>query len=101
MANTERVTVTLPTDLVEEIDSVERNRSRFITQAVEREMSRRRHAGLAHSLKHPHSESAELAEAGIREWGSRAAPGDHELLDRRAGKSVRWVKGRGWIEKKK
>jgi metal-responsive CopG/Arc/MetJ family transcriptional regulator len=35
MATTERVTVTLPAELVESIDRYERNRSRFIAEAVE------------------------------------------------------------------
>jgi metal-responsive CopG/Arc/MetJ family transcriptional regulator len=38
MATTARVTVTLPVDLVEGIDRVERNRSRFIAEAVEHEL---------------------------------------------------------------
>ena len=43
MPNAERVTVTLRADLVAEIDRVERNRSRFIAEAVERDLQRRRH----------------------------------------------------------
>jgi metal-responsive CopG/Arc/MetJ family transcriptional regulator len=43
MATTERVTVTLPVELVENIDRYERNRSRFIAEAVEHEFGRRRH----------------------------------------------------------
>ena len=34
MASTERVTVTLPAELVKEIDHFERNRSRFIAEAA-------------------------------------------------------------------
>jgi metal-responsive CopG/Arc/MetJ family transcriptional regulator len=37
MPAAERVTVTLRSDLLEEIDRIERNRSRFIAQAVELE----------------------------------------------------------------
>jgi hypothetical protein len=47
MPTTERVTVTLPIDLLEGIDRFEHNRSRFIVQAVERELVRRRREGLA------------------------------------------------------
>ena len=65
MASTERVTVTLPAELVKEIDHFERNRSRFIAEAVERELVRRRRAGLLRSLEHPHPEAAELADMGL------------------------------------
>ncbi len=42
----ERITVTFPPDLVREIDRRERNRSRFIQQAVRRELERQRRAEL-------------------------------------------------------
>lgn len=42
MASTERVTITLPVGVVADIDRWERNRSRFITVAVEHELQRRR-----------------------------------------------------------
>ena len=41
MGTTERVTVTLAAELVEGIDRLERNRSRFIAEAVERELPAR------------------------------------------------------------
>ncbi len=46
MATSERVTVTLRAELVESIDRFERNRSRFISEAVEHELARRRREGL-------------------------------------------------------
>ena len=70
MATTERVTVTLPVELVHSIDRLERNRSRFITEAVEHELSRRRREGLLRSLENPHPEAVELAETGLAEWGA-------------------------------
>ncbi|MCB9507478.1 MAG: hypothetical protein H6697_07400 [Myxococcales bacterium] len=98
MATTERVTVTLPIDLVEGIDRFERNRSRFITEAVEHELVRRRREGLLRSLASPHQEAAELAEIGLADWGA-SLPGDDEgLVDQTGGKSVRWVQGEGWLE---
>jgi len=42
MSTTERVTVTLSAELVQGIDRFERNRSRFIAEAVEHELTRRR-----------------------------------------------------------
>ena len=40
-----RVTVTLPADVLSDIDSAEKNRSAFILEAVRRELSRRRRRG--------------------------------------------------------
>lgn len=98
MATTERVTVTLPLDLVEGIDRFEQNRSRFITEAVKHELVRRRREGLLRSLASPHPEAAELAETGLADWGA-SLPGDDEgLVDESAGKPVRWVEGQGWVE---
>jgi hypothetical protein len=98
MATSERVTVTLPVELVEGIDRFERNRSRFIAEAVEHELVRRRRDGLLRSLKNPHSEAAELAETGLAAWGASLPAGDEELVDVAAGKPVRWIEGQGWVE---
>jgi hypothetical protein len=98
MARTERVTVTLPVELVNGIDQFERNRSRFIAVAVEQELVRRRREGLLLSLQHPHPEAAELADAGLAEWGASLPAGDEGLVDANAGKAVRWVEGQGWVE---
>jgi hypothetical protein len=98
MASTGRVTVTLSAELVEGIDRFERNRSRFIAEAVERELVRRRREGLLHSLKNPHPEAAEPAEAGVAEWGASLPASDDDLVDLKGGKPVRWVEGQGWIE---
>lgn len=98
MATTERVTVTLPAEMVESIDHFERNRSRFIAEAVEHELVRRRREGLVKSLKSPHPEAAELAETGLADWGARLPTGDEGLVDVSAGKPVRWVEGQGWVE---
>lgn len=98
MATTERVTVTLPIELVQGIDRCERNRSRFITEAVEHELVRRRREGLLRSLASPHPEAAELAETGLADWGARLPAGDEGLVDEARGKPVRWVEGQGWVE---
>src|SRR5512133_1901997 len=98
MASVERVTVTLPDDLVRDIDRRERNRSKFIAEAVRRELDRRRRAELRRSLRNPHPESAEVAELGLEEW-TRGLPEEdtQALVDMSAGKSVRWVPGEGWV----
>jgi Arc/MetJ-type ribon-helix-helix transcriptional regulator len=95
---TERVTVTLPAQVVEDIDRQERNRSRFVLEAVERELKRRRRELLRRSLANPHPETSELADAGFEDWG--AGLGDDrtaDLVDTRRGTRVRWVPGRGWV----
>jgi hypothetical protein len=98
MATTERVTVTLPIDLVEGIDRFERNRSRFITEAVEHELVRRRREGLLRSLASPHPEAAELAETGLADWGASLPAEEEGLVEEFGGRAVRWVEGQGWVE---
>ena len=98
MATTERVTVTLPIDLVEGIDRFEHNRSRFVAEAVEHELVRRRREGLLRSLANPHPEATELAETGLADWGAGLPAGDEGRVDEAAGKPVRWVEGEGWVE---
>lgn len=98
MGTTERVTVTLPIDLVQGIDRFERNRSRFIAEAVQHELDRRRRERLLHSLARPHPEADELGEADLADWAA-ALPGEEQgLVDESAGKRVRWVEGQGWLE---
>jgi len=50
MPNVERVTVTLPESLVRDIDRREENRSKFVAEAVRRELDRRRRCDLRRSL---------------------------------------------------
>ena len=95
LATTERVTVTLPAELLKGIDRLERNRSRFIAQAVEHELQLRRRDGLLESLKVPHPEAAELADAGLADW---VADEPEALVDLSAGLPVRWIQGVGWEE---
>ncbi|MBI4605655.1 MAG: hypothetical protein HY721_27125 [Planctomycetes bacterium] len=92
------MTVTLPAELVQNIDRLEKNRSRFIAEAVENELARRRYEGLRRSLERPHPEAAELAEVGLAEWGASLPADEEGLVDMSAGKPVRWVEGQGWVE---
>jgi len=98
MATTERVTVTLPVDLVREIDRVEQNRSKFIADAVRHELVRRRREQLRRSLAAPHPETAEFADDGMTEW-AKSLPAEDAvgLVDVSKGKLVRWTPGEGWI----
>lgn len=93
----ERVTVTLPADLVERIDQLERNRSRFIAEAVEHELAQRRRDALLQSVRNPHTETTELVDMGLSDWVSDL-PSDEALVDISAGTPVRWVEGQGWIK---
>jgi hypothetical protein len=99
MPNMERVTVTLAEDLLRDIDRREKNRSKFVAEAVRRELNRRRRAELQRSLENPHPESVALAEQSLEEWSRELPEEDCEaLLDSSLGKTVRWVPGEGWVE---
>lgn len=91
-----RITVTLPADVVDDIDRRERNRSRFILEAVERELENRRRQELLASIENPHPQSGEIAEEGVDEWGEWGDAEDEDLLDAEAGSPVRWSPGKGW-----
>jgi hypothetical protein len=83
--------VTLPNDLLSDLDRREKNR-KFIAGAGRHELDRRRRAELRRSLGNPHPESAELAE-----WTRGLPHEDTEaLVNGSAGKAVRWVPGEGW-----
>lgn len=99
MPSMERVTVTLPDDLLREIDRREKNRSKFVAEAVRHELDRRRRHELRRSLENPHPESGELAEEGLDEWfGSLPEDDCGALVDNAMGKPIRWVSGEGWVE---
>jgi Arc/MetJ-type ribon-helix-helix transcriptional regulator len=96
---TNRVTVTLPAELVESIDRQDKNRSRFVAEAVRRELERRRREELHRSLENPHPDICDLAEQGFDDWARSLPDEDVEaLVDLSAGKTVRWVPGQGWVE---
>jgi Arc/MetJ-type ribon-helix-helix transcriptional regulator len=101
MAGVDRVTVTLPNDLVRDIDRREKNRSKFVAEAVRNELDRRRRDELHRSLQNPHPESANLSESGLEEWTRSLPEEDTEaLVDSNAGKPVHWVSGKGWLEER-
>ena len=83
-------------DLVRDIDRREKNRSKFVAEALRHELDRRRRAELRRSLQNPHPESAELAEQGLEERTRSLPEEDTEaLVDSSVGKPVRWVSWRG------
>jgi hypothetical protein len=97
MSTTERVTVTLSAELVEGIDRLERNRSRFIAEAVEHELARRRREELLKSVRDPHPETVDLADTGLGDWAADLADNER-LVDMEGGTAVRWVGGQGWVK---
>jgi hypothetical protein len=92
-----RVTVTLPAGLVDRIDQLERNRSRFIAAAVEHELAQRRRDSLLQSVQNPHPETTERVDVNLNGWISDL-PSNETLVDASAGTPVRWVEGQGWIK---
>jgi len=98
MSRAERITITLPRELLDAVDQRESNRSRFVQEAVRHELDRRSRQELAESLAHPHPQSGgRLADGGLSEWPLGVA--DDELvglIDPNAGEEVRWVEGVGW-----
>ena len=93
---TSRVTVTLPTEILSEIDKADTNRSRFILEAVRREVERRRREDLGKSLNHPHPETSALESAGLAEWFESGTRDVEELLDPDQGVEILWIPGAGW-----
>lgn len=92
-----RVTVTLPSEVVRAIDREEVNRSRFVLKAVTRELERRRTEQLRQSLRHPHPESLDMAEAGFAIWAEGLAEDASDLIAPGAGEEVRWTADHGWM----
>ncbi len=82
---------------MEKIDQLERNRSRFIAEAIEHELAQRRRDSLLQSVQNPHPETTELVDVNLNDWVSDL-PGDETLVDASAGTPVRWVEGQGWIK---
>ena len=95
----DRVTVTMPTEVIRDIDRLERNRSRFILEAVRRELERRGIEELKRSLAGPHPETADLVAEGFGEWAAGLPDEDLDgLVDPEAGTPVRWIPETGWVE---
>ena len=92
-----RVTVTLPSEVLQAIDREEVNRSRFVLKAVTRELDRRRSEQLIQSLSHPHPESLEMAEVGFAAWAEGLTGDASDLVAPGAGEGVRWTAERGWV----
>jgi post-segregation antitoxin (ccd killing protein) len=95
---THRITVTIPADLAGRLTRAAKNRSRFVAEAIRRELERRRRDALRASLESPHPETAEMAEVGWAEWAGTAADADADLVDPAEGTPVRWSPEKGWVK---
>lgn len=81
------------------IDRREKNRSKFVADAVRHELESRRREDLRRSLQNPNSESTEFADEGFEAWIRSLPEEDTEaLVDSSGGKPVRWVSGEGWVD---
>lgn len=94
-----RVTVTLPAEVLEDIGQFESNRSKFIGEAVYRELERRHREELRRSLESPHAESREVEALGFSDWSQGLPQEDGDsLLDPQSGRPLNWIPDRGWME---
>lgn len=94
-----RITVTLGVDLVKSIDCQTESRSTFVTEAIRRELDRRRGAELRQSLENPHGENGALADPRLGDMTMDWLGDDVEsIVDIRLGRAIRWTPGRGWQE---
>ena len=77
----ERVTVTMPAELVASTDRYARNRSGFIAEAVRQDLKCRRRLELQRSLEQPHPESLATESLDLTAWGETLPAADSDLLD--------------------
>jgi hypothetical protein len=96
MSTTERLTVTLPAEMLVSIDHFESNRSRFVTEAVRREIERRRRDEFRLSLENPHPETVAMAREPLADWVVGGGD-DADLVDPDGGTAIRWVPDVGWV----
>jgi post-segregation antitoxin (ccd killing protein) len=96
---TDRITITLPRELVLELARAAKNRSRFVAEAIRRELDRRRREALRAALENPHPETAGLVEVGWGEWAAATDPRDADLVDPAGGTPIQWSAEKGWTER--
>lgn len=96
---TTRVTVTLPEELLAELDQQAENRSLFVEEAIRAELNKRRRERLVHAIQRPHPESVEMADSGFTEWVAMAAEEDSDLIDPECLRPIRWESGIGWQQR--
>jgi hypothetical protein len=97
MSTFERVTVTLPAELVAGIDRPKGTAARFIAEAVEHELARRRREALFDSVKNPHPETMDMADSGLGDW-TAGLPDDEGSSILREGLPFAGWKDKGWLK---
>lgn len=98
MASSERITVTLPSNLLHGIDARSRNRSSYVQKALRHEFERESQLKLKESLDSPHPATGSFEDSEYQAWFNSIPAEDTDFIDREAGVSVRWVAGSGWEE---
>ena len=93
-----RVTVTLPSELLVDIDKEDENRSRFILEAIRRELEWRKLQQLHLSLESPHPETSEWEKLGVENYARSLPPQADDLVLPGAGQAIRWIPGEGWVK---
>jgi len=97
--STAHAAIKLPATLARQVDRLSRDRSKFVVDAVRRELRRQQHDGIQRSLRNPHPDSRNLAKLGLKEWQASLPEDDPaDLVDVAAGSAVRWTPNKGWIE---
>jgi len=95
--NVERVTVSLPADLLLELDRRSKNRSAFVQEAVLREIGRRVRLELLDSGRNPHPETLAYAGESLDEWATMLPKEDTtKMYDPKKVTPLRWIEGKGW-----
>jgi Arc/MetJ family transcription regulator len=97
--SSDRVTVTLPSELLAAVDQRGGSRSAFVQRALRHELARLDREELRKSLAEPHTESRATAEEGLAAWSDSLPRDDDDLLDPAAGVAVHWIDGEGWVER--
>lgn len=93
----QRITLTLPSEVVTAIDRTTHDRDSFVTDAVRHEIDRRREDQLQRSLDRPHPETSMANKSVPRDWPT-GVPHDEwdELLTSELGQDICWEEEKGW-----
>ena len=99
MHSKEQIKVTLPEDVIRDIDRVHGDRDKFVLELVRLELQRRRHQESWRTSVDPLPERFHASEMELDDWGQDSPEGDlFGLVDLKTGAAVRWIPGKGWVE---
>ena len=93
----QRIALTLPSEVITEIDRTTHDRDSFVEDAVRHEIDRRREDQLRRSLDDPHPETSKAVGSSPSNWPT-GVPHDEwdELLRSELGEEIRWEEAKGW-----